>query len=323
MMTMKAVRIHEFGDPEVLRYEDAPKPQPASDEILVRVHATSVNPVDWKIRSGAAQSWLPVQLPFVPGCDFAGVVETVGAEFTRLKAGDKVYGYIGLPRCGANAEYIIAKENEVTRMPETLDFVQAAAVPVGALTAWQAIFDAAGLKDGQKILVHAAAGSVGSSAVQLAKAKGAYVIGTASARNTDFVKSLGADEVIDYTTTKFAEAVKDVDVVFDLIGGDTLAQSYAVVKAGGYVVSAVQPPDPQQLAAHNLQGSMVGVQPRAEQLDEITALIDAGKVKALVETVLPLSDIRQAHELSQTGRTRGKIILTIEQSLPDHIFVPQ
>lgn len=312
MATMKAVRIHEFGDPDVLQYEDVPRPEPGKGETLVRVHATTVNPVDWKIRSGAAQNWLPVQLPFIPGCDFAGVVEATGAENTRLKVGDKVYGYIGLPRCSANAEYVTAKENEVTRMPEMMDFVQAAAIPVGVLTSGQAIFDNAGLKAGQKILVHAAAGSVGSSAVQLAKAKGAYVIGTASTRNLEFVKSLGADEVIDYTATKFEEAVKDVDVVLDLIGGDTLARSYAVVKRGGYVVSAVQPPDPQQLAAHGLRGSMVGVEPKAEQLDEVAALIDAGKVKAFVETVLPLSEIKKAHELSQSGRTRGKIVLTVE-----------
>jgi len=312
MATMKAVRIHEFGDLDVLKYEDVPKPEPGKGETLVRVHATTVNPVDWKIRSGEAQSWLPVQLPFIPGCDFAGVVEATSAEITRLKAGDKVYGYIGLPRCSTNAEYVVAKENEVTRMPKTMDFIQATAVPVGVLTSGQAIFDNAGLKAGQKILVHAAAGSVGSSAVQLAKAKGAYVIGTASARNLDFVKSLGADEVIDYTTTKFEEVVKDVDVVLDLIGGDTLARSYTVVKPGGYVVSAVQPPDPQQLAARGLKGSMVGVLPKAEQLDEVAALIDAGKVKAFVETVLPLSEIKKAHELSQSGRTRGKIVLTVE-----------
>ena len=309
---MKAVRIHEFGDPGVLKYEDVPRPEPGKGEILVRVHATTVNPVDWKIRSGEAQSWLPVQLPFIPGCDFAGVVESVGEGITRLKAGDEVYGYKGLPRCAANAEYVVANENEVTRKPETMDFVQATAIPVGALTSRQAIFDNAGLQAGQKILVHAASGSVGSSAVQLAKAKGAYVIGTASGRNLEFVKSLGADEVIDYTATKFEEAVKDVDVVLDLIGGATLARSYAVVKPGGYVVSAVQPPDPQQLASHKLKGSMVGVQPNAEQLVEVAALIDAGKVKAFVETVLPLSEIKKAHELSQSGRTRGKIVLTVE-----------
>jgi NADPH:quinone reductase-like Zn-dependent oxidoreductase len=237
----------------------------------------------------------------------AGVVESVGADVKRLKPGDAVYGYISLRREGSYAEFVAAKESEVTLKPFPLDFVQAAAIPVGALTAWQAIFDIAHLAPGQKILIHAAAGGVGSMAVQLAKAKGAYVIGTASARNADFLRELGVDEVIDYQTTNFEEVVRDVDVVFDTIGGETQARSFSVLKRGGVLVSSVSPPPE---SAH-VKVAMVGVQPNEAQLDEVTRLIDAGKVKPFVETILPLSEVRHAHELSQSGRTRGKIVLQI------------
>ncbi len=310
MATMKAVRMHSYGGSEVLVYEDVPQPQPAADEVLIRVHAAGVNPVDWKIRNGYGKETFGHHLPHILGCDLAGVVESVGSEVKRLKAGDAVYGYTSLRREGTYAEFIVAKESEVTLKPTSLDFIQAAAVPVGALTSWQALFDIAHLTNGQKVLIHAAAGGVGSMAVQLAKAKGAYVIGTASARNADFVRHLGVDELVDYQTTRFEDAVNDVDVVFDTVGGETQERSFQVLAQGGMLVSAVTPPSDAG-AASGVRVAMVGVQPSAAQLDEITSLIDSGKVKPFVETVLPLSEVRQAHELSESGRTRGKIVLQV------------
>jgi NADPH:quinone reductase-like Zn-dependent oxidoreductase len=229
MATMKAVRMHDYGTIEALRYEDVAKPEPAADEVLIKVHAAGVNPVDWKIVEGFGKGWLGHALPHILGCEVAGVIEAVGSEVTKFKVDDAAYGYTNLAREGAYAEYIIAKESEIAAKPAALDFASAATLPVALLTASQALFGHAGLQAGQKVLIHAAAGGVGSIAVQLAKASGAEVIGTASARNREFVKGLGADEVIDYTATKFEDAVKDVDVVFDLIGGETGQRSYAVL----------------------------------------------------------------------------------------------
>jgi NADPH:quinone reductase-like Zn-dependent oxidoreductase len=311
MSTMKAVRVHEYGDIDALVYEDIDRPEPAADEVLIKIQAAGVNPVDRMITAGGGQGWLNITLPHTLGCDVAGIVEAIGSDVKRFQVGDAVLGYTSLVREGTYAEYIAAKEAEVTAKPESLDFINAAALSVGALTSWQAIFDQAGLTAGQKILVHAASGGVGSMAVQLAKAKGAYVIGTTSARNADFVKSLGADEVIDYTSVKFEDVVKDVDVVFDLIGGETLERSLGVLKKGGFIVSAVQPPDAEALKAHEIRGAMAGVQPNARQLEEIVALVEAGKVKTFVEKVLPLSEAKEALKLNQQGRTRGKIVLTV------------
>jgi NADPH:quinone reductase-like Zn-dependent oxidoreductase len=304
---MKAVRMHTYGGPEVLFFEDVPQPEAGADEVLIRVHAAAVNPVDWKIRDGYGKETFGHQLPHILGCDVSGVVEAVGKDVQRLKPGDAVYGYISLRREGTYAEFVTAKASEVTLKPSSLDFVEAAAIPVGALTSWQALFDIAQLASGQKILVHAAAGGVGSMAVQLAKAKGAYVIGTASARNADFLRELGVDEVIDYQTTRFEEVARDVDVVFDTMGGETQERSFQVLKPGGVLVSSVSPPP----AFEGVNVAMVGVQPNAAQLDEITQLIDAGKVKPFVETILPLGEVRRAHELSKSGRTRGKIVLQV------------
>ncbi len=311
MTMMKAVRMQEYGGPDVLVYEDASRPEPAAGEVLVRVHAAGVNPVDWKIREGFGREWFGHRMPLVPGCDLAGVVESVGAEVKGFKPGDAVYGYVNLKRCGAYAEFALATEGEVTHKPKALDFLRAAAVPVGALTSWQGLFDIARLTAGQRVLIHGAAGGVGSMAVQLAKAKGAFVAGTASSRNAQFLRELGVDQVIDYQAARFEEAVRDLDVVFDTIGGDTQERSFRVLKKGGVLVSTVSEPSEATARAHGVTAAMVMVQPSAAQLAEITLLIEAGKVKPFVETVLPLAEARRAQELSQSGHTRGKIVLQV------------
>ena len=312
MATMKALRMHDYGAIEALVYEEVAKPIPAADEVLIQVKAAGVNPVDWKIVEGFGKGWLGHAIPHILGCDVAGVVEAVGSKVTRFKAGDAVYGYTNLAREGTYAEFVIAKESEVTAKPAALDFNNAAALPVATLTASQALFGLAGLAADQKVLIHAASGGVGSMAVQLAKAQGAYVIGTASARNGEFVKSLGADEVIDYTTTRFEDVVKDVDVVVDLIGGETQQRSYAVLKKGGFLVAASQPPEAETAKAYGVQSAMVGAEPSGAKLEEITQLVEAGKIKTFVEKVFPLSEAKAALKLSQQGRTRGKIVLIPE-----------
>lgn len=309
MNTMKAVRIHAYGGPEVLKYEEVPRPEPGHGELLVRVHAAGVNPVDWKIREGYLKQALNHSLPLIPGWDVSGVVEATGPGVTRLKVDDEVYGLPDIGRDGAYADYIVVRETAVALKPKTIDHIHAAAIPLAALTAWQSLFDAAGLGTGQKVLIHAAAGGVGSFAVQLAKWKGAKVFGTASEGNHAFLRNLGADEVIDYHATRFEDVVHDVDVVFDTMGGDTQKRSWSVLKKGGILVSILGQPSVEEAAAHGVRQAWVLVQANAEQLEALADLVDAGKLKPIVETVLPLSEARRAQELSQSGHTRGKIVL--------------
>jgi len=311
MATMKAVRIHEYGGPEVLRYEDAPRPEPGPGEVLIRVHAASVNPVDWKVRAGYAKNMLKYKMPFIPGWDVSGVVETVGSGVSRLKVGDEVYSRPDISRDGTYAEYVVVKESEIALKPKSIDHVHASSIPLAALTAWQALFDGAKLSAGQTVLIHGAAGGVGTFAVQFAKMKGARVIATASKRNHDFLRSLGADELIDYNTTKFEDVVHDVDVVLDTITGETADRSYGVIKKGGVYVSILAPPSQEKAAAHGVRTHHTFVQPNVEQLNEIAKLVDSGKLKLTIEKVFPLAEARAAQELNAQGHTRGKIVLAV------------
>jgi len=311
METMKAVRIHEYGGPEVLKYEDAPRPKPAAGEVLVRVHAAGVNPVDRGVRSGFLKERLKYTLPMIPGWDVSGVVEAVGPGVSRLKTGDAVYSRPDISRDGSYAEYMVVKESEVALKPKSIDYVTAAAVPLAALTAWQALFDNAKLAAGQTILIHGAAGGVGHFAVQFAKLKGARVIATASPRNHEFLRSLGADQVIDYNTTKFEDVVHDADVVLDTITGETADRSYQVLKKGGIYVSILAPPSQEKAAAFGVRVGHTFVQPSVPQLDEIAKLIDSGKVKVIIEKVFPLAEAAAAQDLNATKHTRGKIVLRV------------
>jgi NADPH:quinone reductase-like Zn-dependent oxidoreductase len=308
---VKAVRIHQYGGPEVLKYEEAPQPQPQHDDVLIRVHAGGVNPVDWKVRQGYLKERLHHSLPLILGWDLSGVVETAGSGVARLKVGDQVYSRPDLSRDGAYAEYIVVRESEIALKPRSIDHVHAAAIPLAGLTAWESLFDAALLSPHQRILIHAAAGGVGHFAVQLAKWKGAYVIGTASARNHEFVRQLGADEMIDYHTQRFEDLARNVDVVLDTIGGETQQRSWEVLKPGGVLVSIISPPSSETAKAHGVRQAYVFIQPNASRLAEIAALVDSGKLRAAVETLLPLADARRAHEISQSGHARGKIVLRV------------
>jgi NADPH:quinone reductase-like Zn-dependent oxidoreductase len=306
---MRAVVAHEYGAPDVLKIEQVPRPEPNDDEALVRVIASSVNPADPLTLSGKYAKEFGTHLPLIPGYDIAGIVEKTGANVTRLKMGDAVYGY---PTFGGGwADYVTAKEWEVGPKPKSLKFVEAAAVPMGALTAWQALVDVAKLQPGQTILIHGGSGGVGNFAVQIAKARGARVIATASTANQDLLKQLGADVAVDYTKTKFEDVAKDVDAVLDPVGKETLARSYGVVKKGGIVMSLVARPDPAELQKHGIRGAGISAHPDADDLTEIAQLIDAGKIKPIVTEVLPLNDAVKAQQQAATHHTRGKVVVRI------------
>jgi NADPH:quinone reductase-like Zn-dependent oxidoreductase len=309
MNTMKAIQIHEYGGPEVLKFEDLALPSPAADEVLIHVHAMGVNPVDWKLRSGAARKHLELPMPCILGGDLAGVVEAAGSSVANFKAGDAVYALRGL--IGAYAQYVAIKAAMAAPKPKNMSDIEAASVPLVALTAWQGLFEHGKLESGKTVLVHAAAGGVGMFAVQFAKAKGARVIGTASARNRDFVRSLGADEVIDYQSAPFENGVSGVDMVIDVMGGENAERSIGVLKPGGVLVS-IAPASPaaaQKAAEANVKAIPMRVHPDGGQLREITALIEAGKVKTTIAATFPLAEAGRAQELSKEGHTRGKIVL--------------
>jgi len=307
-MIMKAIRIHQYGGPEVLAQVEMQRPAPGANEVLIKVHAAAVNPVDWKMRAGYMKDFLPLTLPVTLGSDVSGTVEEVGLGAARFKRGDEVYASLGLEG-GGYAEYAVAKEAILAEKPSTLDHVQAASVPVVGLTAWQALFEVAQLRAGQKVLIHAAAGGVGNFAVQFAKAQGAYVIGTASSKNQAFLGELGVDKAVDYKKTRFEDVVQDADVVLDTMGGDTQERSFKALKKGGILVSIVQPPSQELAAKHGVRALFYGAHPSSSDLTEIARLIDSGKVKTVVETILPLAEARRAHELSESGHGRGKIVL--------------
>lgn len=311
MQTMMAVRMHRYGGPEVLAYEEVPRPKPARDEVLVRVAAAAVNPVDWKIREGYLKEMLPHQLPLIMGWDASGLVTAVGAGITRFKIGDEVFSRPDLLRDGTYAEYVVIRESEVALKPKNVDHLHAAAIPLAGITAWKALIETAGVTMGQRVLIHGAAGGVGSYAVQLAKWRGAHVIATASAHNHDYLRDLGADEVIDYRSTPFENVAGSVDVVFDTIGGDTQERSWQVLKKGGVLVSIISPPPSDMALAHGVRQAFVFIQPDAAVLAELATLADTGVLLVHVETVLPLAEARRAQESSQGGHVRGKIVLEI------------
>jgi NADPH:quinone reductase-like Zn-dependent oxidoreductase len=304
---MKAIVINAYGNEDVVNYVDVERPEPKADEVLVKVRVAGVNPIDWKIRNGAGER-LGLKLPISLGGEIAGTIDKIGSDVRDFQVGDAVYGIVP---SGGYAEYAIAKIGEIAPKPQSLDFENAAAIPLGALTAWQAMFDLANLSSGQTILITAASGGVGSLAVQLAKAKGAFVIGMASGCNEAFVRDLGADEFVDYTKQNFEEVVKDVDVVFDTVGGDTFEKAFQTLKPGGFLVTAVQFPSAEKAREFGVKAARVYCKPNAAQLAAIGKLVDEGKLTAHVSTVLPLAEVKKAHQLSESGRTRGKIVLQI------------
>ena len=299
---MQAVRIHETGGPEVLSVEDVDTPEPGAAEVLVRVHAASVNPVDWKYQRG----YVETELPIAPGRDVAGTVET--SRVDAFAEGDAVLANVP---GGGYAEYAVASAQATALKPDVLTWEQAAALPVTGMTAWQALFDRGGLEAGQTALIAGAAGGVGHLAVQFAKVAGARVIGIGSSRNRDYVQSLGADQFVDYTEQDVAETVRDVDVALDTVGGDTTEQLVGTVREGGVLVTIANAPPEESARACGVRAELLVMSPDAEQLARIARLVADGEVKLEIAEVLPFSDVKRAHELSESGHVRGKLVLTL------------
>jgi len=300
---MKTIQIETYGDSSLLQLKQADKPQAGDGEILIKIAATTVNPFDMKVRSGSMQKVVPVNLPWIPGSDAAGTVEAVGGGVSRLKVGDKVFASsFG----GTYAEYVVVKEDSAALIPKNVTLNEAAALIIPLVTSYSFLVQGGELKQGQRVLIHGAAGAVGGVMIQLAKALGAYVIGTASGRGLELAKSLGADEVIDYKNQDFTQLVKDVDLVIDLAGGETQAKSFAVVKKGGKLLSAVMPPS-QQLA----QQYGITSEPSHKKLEFGTKLVEEGKIKTQIAKTFKLEDAAQAQDTVSAGGVNGKVVIEV------------
>jgi NADPH:quinone reductase-like Zn-dependent oxidoreductase len=312
MSSMKAVRISNYGGFEALAYENVPQPTPREGEVLIRVLSTSVNPFDCAVRAGYLSGYFQHTLPMILGTDVSGIIEGVGEAVTTFKKGDEVYARAGVIRDGAYAEFVAVPASDMAHKPQSIDHIHAAALPHVSLTAWQALYILADLTPGQTVLIHGAAGGVGHIAVQLAKLRGAKVIGTASG-NIDFLRELNVDQAIDYSTTHFEEVVETkVDVVLDTIGGETQERSWGILKPGGILISTIQPPPEETALAHEVRQAMVfSTPPIGPTLKEIARLVDSGKLKPHVSSVLPLDEIRKAQEMIEGRHTCGKIVLQI------------
>jgi NADPH:quinone reductase-like Zn-dependent oxidoreductase len=306
---MKAIQVHSYGGPDVLELEEVPLPEVGEDEVLVKIYASSVNPVDWKVRKG----YMKHALPFIPGWDVSGTIEKMGANVKELKPGDAVYGRPDVSRNGSYAEYIAVKASELGRKPATVNHVTAAAIPLAGLTAWQALFEHAGLLENQKVFIHGAAGGVGSYAVEMAKWKGAYVLGTASSENLSFLKQLGVHDAIDYHTPDFEERFTDIDVVLDTIGGDTQKRSLHMLKPGGILVTTVKVEDEAAFKEKGVRITGMFTQSRRKDLEDIAQLVDEGFVRPVIYKILPLENAEEAHRISEDGHVRGKIVLKVRE----------
>lgn len=310
---MRAVRIHGYGAADVLREERIPLPEPGPGQVLIAIRAAGINPVDWKTRRGHAVAPTPLEAPLIIGWDVSGTVAALGPGAAGLAVGDEVYGMINFPAAhgGAYAEYAVAPAGHLAPKPPSLSHAEAAALPLAALTAWQALIETAGLRAGQRVLIHAAAGGVGHLAVQIAKARGAHVIGTASGGNEGYLRELGVDEFVNYRETRFEEAVAPVDIALDTMSGETRERSFGVVKPGGWLVSILGAPDAARAAAAGINARSIVVRPEADHLRELAALVAAGKLAPTIEAELPLSAARAAHERIETGHVRGKLVLLV------------
>lgn len=310
MPSMKAVRIHEFGSENVLRLERIEQPEPGKGEVLVKIMAASVNPVDWKTRNGDYPPVTEEDLPLIPGRDIAGEVAALGSGVSGLSVGDRVFAILGA-RHGGYEEYVSLPATQLIAMPAGLSFDEAAAVPLAGMTAWQGLFQHGNLVAGQRVLIHGGGGGVGHFAIQFAKAKGAWVGTTVSGADVGLAKELGADEVIDYTTVRFEDLIDPVDVVLDLVGGETRERSFDVLKEGGVMVSTLGEPDKQEAKRRKVRVTGFMVSPNTKQLTEIADLIDRGEVKVVLHKVFPLEEAAAAQRALETEHVQGKIVLRV------------
>lgn len=335
MSNMQAAFIQKYGSTEKLVFQGTPVPSLGARDILVQIHAASLNPIDFKIRDGKLKFVRAYEFPLILGHDLAGIVVDVGAEVTRFRKGDKVFSRPRNGRTGTLAEMIAVDESEAALMPQNITFVEAAGIPLVGLTSWQSLFDIAGMKAGQRVFIQAGAGGIGTFAIQLAKQVGAHVVTTTSTKNIEFVKSLGADEVIDYKTQKFEEVLNDVDIVFDTLGGESLYKSFRIVKPGGWVVSIAGDPDHLLVEdmglnffkklvlrmvgrkAHRLAKAakanyrFIFMKSNGAELAQIANLIEGGKIKPVVDRVYSFREAQAAIEYLESGHARGKVVVQI------------
>jgi NADPH:quinone reductase-like Zn-dependent oxidoreductase len=309
-MKIRKARFHRFGGPDVLRLEQVETSMPDALQVLVSVKAASVNPVDFKIRSGKYPAVKEDRLPYTPGRDVSGIVEKCGAQATRFKVGDAVVGIVGIAG-GGYAEKAVLDERAMALKPQEIDYVHAAAIPLAGQTAWQGLFRYGQLKAGQSVLIHGGSGGVGHFAVQFAKAKGARVLTTVSTENLEFARSLGADVVIDYKKQRFEELAQDLDMVFDLIDGETRERSWKLLKKGGVLVTTLSEPSQQTAAQHGVRASRYTVEADGKELAEILGLVISGKVKPHVQKTYPLEQAAQALNSVEQGHAVGKIVITM------------
>lgn len=308
---MRAIYVEDYGGPEVLKFGEQPTPQPGPRDVLVAVHAASINPIDWKLRAGLVRQFFPLTFPCVLGRDFSGVVAALGAEVRGLAIGDEVFGMADAKRGGTHAEFVAVDADAVAKKPRGLSHIEAASLPLAGLTAVIALDEVASLRSGQRVLVHAAAGGVGGLAVQLARHRGCWVAGTCSAANMDYVKRLGADRAIDYAAEDFASVLRDLDVVFDTLGGEVNRRSATVLRAGGCLVQVAAAPVPPGQARADIEVKPAVIRPRRDLLERLADRAANGILKPQVEMVLPLSEAPRGYEQSRTGHQRGKIVLRV------------
>lgn len=307
---MKAVRMHEFGNPDVLRFEEIERPAPGRGQVLVEIHAASVNPVDWKIREGGYPVVGEQDLPFIPGRDLAGKVVEVGDGVTDIESGQQVFAYLDM-ETGGYGDYAAVDAGFLAPKPRALTMIEAAAVPLAAITAGQGLLDYGGLRRGQRVLIHGGAGGIGHLAIQIAKIRGAWVATTVSEEDMDFVRRLGADQVIDYRAERFEDSVDPVDLVFDLVGGETQDRSFDIVSSGGRLISTVGEPNAKIAHARGVVASGFTAKPNGAQLHAIGKLVDRGLISVEVQRTFPLSEASEAQRFQKTAHSRGKTVLEV------------
>lgn len=313
MIIIKAIIIEAYGGKEQLKEQEVQKPSAGENQVVVRLFATSINPIDWKLREGYLKTMLPFEFPIILGWDAAGVIEEVGPNVKNFKKGERVFARPETTNMGTYAEYTAIDAHLLARIPDNISFEEAACVPLAGLTAWQCLFDFGDVKQGDRVLIHAGAGGVGTFAIQFAKNAGAYVATTAGTHNMEFLKSLGADEIIDYTTQDFETILRDYDLVLDTLGGIPLEKSFSTVKEGGKLASIVAEPDKEKSAAKNIKSGLVWLKPNGEQLKKIAEQLSKNDLKVIIGHRFPLTEegIKDAHALSESHHAKGKIVIDI------------
>ena len=308
---MKAIRVHAYGGPELMQLDDAPVPACGAGDLLVRVVAAGVNPIDWKMRSGAMAAHMPKSFPMTLGSDAAGVVAALGGGVSGFELGDEVCFYAEFARGGTYAEYVAVDASQVAKKPRTASFVTAAALPMAGQAAWTALIETAKVERGMRVLIHGGAGALGTTAVQLAKEHGAHVTATASGDGLALIKSLGADEWIDYRTQRFEQIARDMDIVLDTLGGPTQEASWATLRQGGILVATAMPPPPERAAAAGVRAAFVFTPPRGAVLAQLAERVDDGRLRIVIGQEFALADAAQAHRLGEAGKARGKMVLHV------------